>query len=44
MSTPIASRPRPSGSTLLVALAGAFVTGIVLAKCVDWMGHGHPKQ
>jgi hypothetical protein len=33
-----------SATTALLAIAGAFVTGIVLAKCIDWIGHGYPKQ
>ncbi|MGH3051299.1 MAG: hypothetical protein ACRDLK_14175 [Gaiellaceae bacterium] len=33
-----------STSVALLAIAGAFVAGIVIARCIDWMGHGHPKQ
>lgn len=29
---------------LLLAVGGAFLTGLALAKIIDWMGHGHPKQ
>ena len=34
---------RPA-ATALMALAGAFAVGVVLAKCIDWMGHGHPRH
>jgi hypothetical protein len=33
-----------STSTALLAIAGAFSAGMMLAKWIDWMGHGHPKQ
>jgi hypothetical protein len=33
-----------SASSALLAIAAAFAVGVVLAKCIDWMGHGHPKQ
>jgi|GEM_PF-2368295 len=33
-----------SAASALMAIAGAFVTGMVLAKCIDWIGHGHPKR
>jgi hypothetical protein len=30
--------------TALLALAGAFVAGIAVARSLDWIGHGHPKR
>jgi hypothetical protein len=33
-----------STGTALLAIAGALVLGVVLARCVDWLGHGHPKR
>ena len=35
---------RTSTSTALLAIAGAFALGMLLAKTIDWIGHGHPKQ
>jgi len=35
---------RHSAATALVAIAGAFMTGLAIAKCIDWIGHGHPKR
>lgn len=40
----MAASDKQSGGTALLAIAGAFVAGIALAKSIDWMGHGHPKQ
>ena len=40
MTTP----DRNSTSTALLAIAAAFALGILLAKTIDWIGHGHPKQ
>ena len=43
MSTPGQTQGR-TAAIALAAIAAAFATGVVLAKIVDWMGHGHPKQ
>ncbi len=40
MSTP----GQTSTSNALLALAGAFAFGMLLAKCIDWIGHAHPQQ
>jgi hypothetical protein len=31
-------------SSLLAALAAAFAVGVVLARVVDRIGHGHPHR
>ena len=37
------TRPPSSGKPVaLFAVVGAFAAGIVGAKILDWMGHGHP--
>ena len=47
---PASSRPKKKkkakrGGPPPVAIVGAaFVVGIVLAKVVDWRGHGHPED
>ena len=33
-----------STSTVVLAIAGAFAFGMLLAKCIDWIGHAHPQQ
>ena len=46
----LGSRPKPKkkrggkGPSPLLIVAGAFVTGIVIAKVVDWRGHAHPRD
>ncbi|HET7572947.1 MAG TPA: hypothetical protein VFJ77_09820 [Gaiellaceae bacterium] len=40
----MATPARTSAATALVAIGGAFVTGVLIAKCVDWIGHGHPRH
>lgn len=39
--------PRPkkrgSGPSPLLIVGAALVTGIVLAKLIDWRGHAHPR-
>ena len=47
-----ATRPAHEGSRRpgspiplpVVVVAAAFAAGVVLAKLVDWMGHGHPRH
>ena len=38
------SSSQTSTSTALLAIAGAFAFGMLLAKCIDWIGHAHPQQ
>jgi hypothetical protein len=35
---------KKSTSTALAAIGGAFALGMLLAKCIDWIGHAHPQQ
>jgi hypothetical protein len=41
-------RPRPKkrggGPSPFLVVGAAFVTGIVLAKLIDWRGHAHPRD
>jgi hypothetical protein len=37
------SSPKGGPSPFLV-LGAAFVTGVVLAKWIDWRGHAHPRR
>ncbi len=32
-----------SGSRTLLVLVGAFAVGVLLAKCLDWLGNGYPR-
>jgi hypothetical protein len=38
-----AARPGGGPSPLLI-VGAAFVTGILLAKVIDWRGHAHPRD
>ena len=38
------STSQTSTSTALLTIAGAFAFGIFLARCIDWIGHAHPRQ
>jgi hypothetical protein len=48
----LGSRPKPKkkrkqggkGPAPLLIVGAALVTGIVLAKVVDWRGHAHPRD
>jgi hypothetical protein len=49
--TPSGSRPKPKkkrkggkGPAPLLIVGAALVAGVVLAKVVDWRGHGHPRD
>jgi hypothetical protein len=35
--------PRTGDSRALLVLAGAFAAGVLLAKCLDWLGNGCPR-
>jgi len=40
-------RPKPKrtrGPSALVVIGAALVTGIILAKVLDWRGHAHPRD
>jgi hypothetical protein len=48
---PQASKPdrpkkkkRNGGPSPLLIVGAAFVTGILLAKVIDWRGHAHPRD
>jgi hypothetical protein len=43
----LGSRPkkkRSSGPNPFVVVGAALVTGIVIAKLIDWRGHAHPRD
>ncbi|HEV2712542.1 MAG TPA: hypothetical protein VGU26_05550 [Gaiellaceae bacterium] len=42
----LGSRPkrRSTGPSPFLVIGAAFVTGIVLAKLIDWRGHAHPRD
>ena len=48
----LGSRPKPKkkrkkggkGPAPMIIVGAALVAGIVLAKVVDWRGHGHPRD
>jgi hypothetical protein len=37
-------RKRGGGPSPLAVVGAAFVTGIVIAKVIDWRGHAHPRD
>ena len=37
-------KPRGGGPNPFLVVGIALVTGIVLAKLIDWRGHGHPRD
>jgi hypothetical protein len=37
-------KKRGGGPSPLLIVGAAFAAGIVLAKVVDWRGHGHPRD
>ncbi|MDX6506370.1 MAG: hypothetical protein QOG06_1014 [Gaiellaceae bacterium] len=45
----LGSRPKPKkkrggGASPILIVGAALVTGIVLAKVIDWRGHAHPRD
>lgn len=45
----LGNRPKPKrkgvgGSIPFLVVGGALVAGIVIAKFIDWRGHGHPRD
>ncbi|HZT54277.1 MAG TPA: hypothetical protein VE995_07830 [Gaiellaceae bacterium] len=36
--------PRFAASTTLLVLAGAFAAGVLLARCIAWLGNGSPHR
>jgi hypothetical protein len=37
-------RKRGGGPSPIVVVGAAFVTGIAIAKVIDWRGHAHPRD
>ncbi len=37
-------RGKGGGATPLLIVGGALVAGIVIARLIDWRGHGHPRD
>jgi hypothetical protein len=42
-SRPKKSKKRAGGPSPLVVVGAALVTGIVIAKVIDWRSHAHPR-